>query len=91
MVSYDQSLYYLKRLSIGQRDKDKSSSEQSDRGDELTAPTISSDVADLKATMAEMMSRFKTEIFTYPNDYISQDYHDFEHAAVIYNGIEMLP
>ena len=81
MLSYDQNLYYLKRLSIGLPDKDKSFWRKSDRGDELTAPTISSDVADLKATMAEMMSSFKTEIFTHTNDSISQVYHNFEQAV----------
>ena len=52
-------------------DKDRSASKQTDRSDEITAPTISSDIADLKAAMAEMMCSFKTEIFAHVSDSIS--------------------
>ena len=62
-------------------DKDRSASKQTDRSDEITAPTISSDIADLKAAMSEMMCSFKTEIFAHVSDSISQVYQDFQQAV----------
>ena len=79
---YDRSTFVrsktiLQRLSIGMSDKDRSASKQTDRSDQLIAPTISSDIADLKAAMSEMMYSFKTEIFAHVSDSISQVYQDF--------------
>ena len=82
MVSYDQSRYFLFKAFIdGLCDKNQSASKQANCSDEFTAPTFSCDVAKLKATLAEMTSSFKIEIFTHINDSISQVYHDFEQAV----------
>jgi hypothetical protein len=59
----------------------KSASNQARSSDEIISPTIRNDLADLKATMTEMMSSFKTELLSHVNASISQVYQDFDQAA----------